>query len=448
MKRNIRLISVFLLIALLAAAFTSCELISGIGGGSSGVDYVSELKLDMDSPTLKQEATVKAYVDGDTTHFYVPKSVSSSGVLKARYLAINTPESTGRIEEYGKAAAAFTKEKLKGAESIIIESDDGKWNVDSTGGRYLVWVWYRTSADSDYRNLNIEILQEGLAIGSNAGQNRYGEIALDAIAQAKAEKLNVHSGKRDPDFYYGEAQQITLAELRTNIASYENVKVAFEGTVARCYNDGVYVESYDDETGTYNGVYIYYGQDMADLGSKGQSIIRTIGNHVKVVGTVTYYETGDSYQVSGLKLKVREPDNPDNLVLISSGNEIPYTVLTADAFTSKVERTAIVDGEEVLREFDYAELLLATSVSMNNLFVESVYTTTNEGSSSKGAMTLTCKVDGKTVDVRTDVLKDASGNIVTAEYFEGKTIDVRGIVDRYDGSYQIKVFTLDDITVK
>ena len=450
MKRNIRLISVFLLIALLAAAFTSCDLISGIGGGGGGevVDYVSELKLDMTSTTLKQEATVKAYIDGDTTHFYVPKSVSSSGVLKARYLAINTPESTGRIEEYGKAAAAFTKAKLKDAQSIIIESDDGKWNVDSTGGRYLVWVWYRTSADSEYRNLNIEILQEGLAIGSNAGQNRYGEIALDAIAQAKAEKLNVHSGKRDPDFYYGEAQQITLAELRTNIESYENVKVAFEGTVARCYNDGVYVESYDDETGTYNGIYIYYGQDMADLGSKGQSIIRTIGNHVKVVGTVTYYETGGSYQVSGLKLKVRDPENPDNLVLISSGNEIPYTVLTADAFTSKVERTVIDDGEEVLREFDYAELLLATSVSMNNLFVESVYTTTNEESSSKGAMTLTCKVDGKTVDVRTDVLKDASGNVITAEYFDGKTIDVRGIVDRYDGSYQIKVFTLDDITVK
>ena len=99
MKRSIRLISVFLLIALLTAALASCDLIAGLIGGDGGfdgdlVDYVSELKLDMSSPTLKQEATVKAYVDGDTTHFYVPSSVSSTGVLKARYLAINTPEST------------------------------------------------------------------------------------------------------------------------------------------------------------------------------------------------------------------------------------------------------------------------------------------------------------------------------------------------------------------
>jgi hypothetical protein len=117
-------------------------------------------------------------------------------------------------------------------------------------------------------------------------------------------------------------------------------------------------------------------------------------------------------------------------------------------FTGKVNRVAIEDGEEVLKEFDYAELLLATSVSMNNLVVKSIYTTENEASSDKGAMTLTCQVGDKTVDVRTAVLKDADGNIITAEYFEGKTIDVRGVVDRFDGRYQIKVFNLNDITVK
>ena len=42
---------------------------------------------------------------------------------------------------------------------------------------------------------------------------------------------------------------------------------------------------------------------------------------------------------------------------------------------------------------------------------------------------------------------DDSGNIVTSAYFNGKTIDVKGIVDYYDGSYQIKVFSLKDITI-
>ena len=65
------------------------------GGGTSTetpldpVDYVSGLKLDMNSETLKVEATVKMYIDGDTTHFYVPATVSSTGVLKARYIGIN-----------------------------------------------------------------------------------------------------------------------------------------------------------------------------------------------------------------------------------------------------------------------------------------------------------------------------------------------------------------------
>ena len=70
-------------------------------------DFASVVKLDMASDTLKQAVTVKSYVDGDTTHFYVPEDVMAGGVLKARYLAINTPESTGKIEEWGKKASNF-----------------------------------------------------------------------------------------------------------------------------------------------------------------------------------------------------------------------------------------------------------------------------------------------------------------------------------------------------
>jgi hypothetical protein len=30
----------------------------------------------MESETVKQEVTIKAFVDGDTTHFYVPSTVA------------------------------------------------------------------------------------------------------------------------------------------------------------------------------------------------------------------------------------------------------------------------------------------------------------------------------------------------------------------------------------
>ncbi|MBP3378822.1 MAG: hypothetical protein J6L96_08740 [Clostridia bacterium] len=140
MNKITRFLSV-LLAAVMLFSVTACKKNVGTDGSSNEAkDYAALLKLDMSSDTLKEVVTVKTFIDGDTTHFYVPESVMEGGVLKARYLAINTPESTGKIEEYGKAAAAFTKEKLSSAVSIIVESDDGKWNADSTGDRFLAWV--------------------------------------------------------------------------------------------------------------------------------------------------------------------------------------------------------------------------------------------------------------------------------------------------------------------
>ena len=93
------------------------------------------------------------------------------------------------------------------------------------------------------------------------------------------------------------------------------------------------------------------------------------------------------------------------------------------------------------------QMALGSSLAMQGLTVESIYTTEDEESSSKGAMTLTCKVGDTTVLVRTIVLKDANGEILTADAYLGKTIDVKGIVDFFDGSYQIKVFSANDITI-
>ena len=439
MKQLNKISALLLLVCTLVSVLASCV------GGQNGefVDYAGQVKLDMESDTLKQEVTVKAYIDGDTTHFYVPASVSEGGILKARYLAVNTPESTGKIEEWGKAAASFTKSKLKAADKIIIESDDSKWNVDSTGDRYLVWVWYKAPGSDEYRNLNLELLQEGLAIASNSAQNRYGTYCMNAIDQARTQKLKVYSGVADPDFFYGTAVELSLSELRANIESYEGVKVAFNGIVTEYYNNGVYVETYDEETEMYVGMYVYYGFNLPGAGQR----ILSVGNEVRVVGTVAYYETGDSWQVSGISYRGRVPDDPDNIQKLSEGHTAAYPLTSAEKFNSKVEREVIVDGEETLQEFDYAELCLGTSISMNNLKVTKVSTTTNEESSSNGAMTLRCEVDGISIDVRTTVLKDADGNLITAEYFMGKTIDVQGIIDEFMGSYQIKVFYLDDITI-
>ncbi len=417
--------------------------------GSQWVDYAASVKLDMNSETVKQEVTVKAFVDGDTTHFNVPAEISAGGLLKARYLAVNTPESTGKIEEWGKKASSFTKSRLETASSIMIESDDGKWNVDSTGGRYLVWVWYKPDGASEYRNLNIELLQEGLSIASSAGSNRYGEVCMNAIAQAKANGLHMHSKEDDPDFYYGDSIPVTLKELRTNIELYENLKVAFEGVITYEGPQTVYVEEYDAETDMYYGMTVYYGYN---LGGNGLSYMEP-GNRVKFVGSVQYYATGGTWQVSDIEYIIMRPNDPNNVQLISSGHQASNRLTDGKTFKQgKVDlevRTAL-DGEEMVNKtFDYGELVLSTSISMEGLRVESVSTTTNEDSSNKGAMTLSCRTkDGYVISVRTAVLYDENNQLITADAYKGKTINVRGIVDYYTYSgYQVKVFSPDDITI-
>ena len=413
---------------------------SAVSSTVEETDWAGSVQLDMNSETAKTEVTVKIFVDGDTTHFYVPSSVSSNGVLKARYLAVNTPESTGKIEEYGKKASAFTKEKLSSATSIVIESESASWDADSTGDRYLTWIWYQPEGSDTYRNLNIELLQNGLAIANNTAGSRYGEAAMSALNQAKALGLNLYSGQPDPDFYYGEAVELTLKELRLNIDQYEGMKVAFNGVVTTNSNNSVYVESYDPETDLYFGMSVYYGYNLNGTGLE----ILTVGNEVRIVGSVQYYEAGGTWQISDLNYRMMKPDDPGNIQKLSEGHEPSYVLTDPATFAGGQVEIATDDATVTA---DYAGLVMSTSVEMKNLKVVDVYTTKNEDSASKGAMTLTCQVDGVTISVRTNVMYDENGELITAKAYEGKTIDVKGIVDYFSGSYQIKVFTPDHINV-
>ncbi|MBQ3168814.1 MAG: hypothetical protein IJB99_03540, partial [Clostridia bacterium] len=67
-------------------------------------------------------------------------------------------------------------------------------------------------------------------------------------------------------------------------------------------------------------------------------------------------------------------------------------------------------------------------------------------SSSYGAMTLTCKAGNDILQVRTTVLME-NGERITEEKYLGKMIDVKGIVDYYEGAHQIKVFMPNQILI-
>ena len=465
MKYVSKLLVLLLAVAMLAGCFAACD--SGknptettaedstAGQGNENmefVDYAATIKFDPNSDRAHATVTVKTFVDGDTTHFNIDHPAFDGGVLKARYLGVNTPESTGQIEPWGKKASNFTKETLSKATSIIVESDTATWNPDSTGDRFLVWVWYKTAEMEDYRCLNLEILQNGLAVASKSSDTVYADICVKILNQAVTHKLYVHSKEKDPDFYYGAAMPMTLKELKTNIEDYRGKDVSFEGVVVRNSNQTAYVEEYDEETGLYFGIQVYYG---FNLGFFGEEIL-SVGNRVLVVGSVQYYETGGTYQISDIKYHAMRPDDPENIQKISDGHEGAYAEVSAkDLLTGKVDidvTSVDEEGNETIetKTFDRGFITMHGTASLKDLVITRVYTTQNEDSSNFGALSITCIAqDGTEIVLRTIVLKDADGKTITADAFPiGSVIDAKGVVDVYNGVYQLKIFSASDITFR
>ena len=116
MKR--KLLSLLLALGFIFTCFTGCDQLANLFQSSSEpeivkIDYVDQVKLDMNSETQKMKVTVKIYIDGDTTHFYVPRSFNQDGVLKARYLAVNTPNPPALLKNGVKRLPITRKQPLK-----------------------------------------------------------------------------------------------------------------------------------------------------------------------------------------------------------------------------------------------------------------------------------------------------------------------------------------------
>ena len=368
--------------------------------------------------TGKGYVTIETHIDGDTVHFH---NYSNTEILKIRFLAVDTPESTGKIEPWGKPASQYTKERLAAAEKIVIESDTGLPQLDSTGERYLAWVWYKLPNESKYHNLNIELLQEGLAMGKNTSDNKYGEVATKALTQARDNNINLYSAKKDPLFYYGGTVDLTVKSLVADVEGYNGMLVRFEGVVTKLQGNGAYVEQYDEDTELSYGVYVYYG--FHSLASK----FFKIGNKLKITGNAENNPTY-GFQVTGLNFSLINPGENDTQV-IETGIEVNPTLITgAELFTR--------------------EYLENTLILIEDLVVSDDYWTTKEGSSA-GAITLKCTApDGSEVQVRTSVLYDEAGEIIVGDYFVGKTITVTGVVEAYNGKLQVRLFSLADCVME
>jgi len=128
----------------------------------------------------KVTVTLEKCVDGDTAWFKL-----NNETIKTRFLAIDTPESTKEIEEYGKEASKYTCEELSNARKIEIEYDDESDKTDKYD-RHLVWVFV------DEKLLQEKILRKGYAnIDYIYGNYKYLDELYKVEETAKNNKVGI-----------------------------------------------------------------------------------------------------------------------------------------------------------------------------------------------------------------------------------------------------------------
>ena len=310
-----------LLCLLLAVCFASCLLVAckptepEYADNTQYYDAITKtLKLTKsytDSSSFLDDgigkAEVDAFTDGDTTRF----KLIDGTVLSIRYYEIDTPESTGKVEKWGKAASNFTKKCLESATEIVLESSTGSAAVmDSYHSRWLGYVWYKPEG-GEFKNLNLELVENGFSAnqGQHTNEYPYYEKFEEAEEFAKSIKLRIFSDLDDP-LYSDAPVDTTIKELLDNPDQFYNIEtesgskvriVAYlaDLKIAKSDTHTFIAEQYDPETGAVYqfNVYTMYGTAEASK--------MKLGHLYTIIGDVQKY--GGSYQLSGIAYSATLP---------------------------------------------------------------------------------------------------------------------------------------------
>lgn len=386
----------FIKLLVLGGMFTTAtSTIAACGGGSGMHDYVHDgsVKLSL-SYTGKNffkdgigQVDVETYIDGDTTHFTC-RNDPLGDLLKTRYYGVDTPESTGAIQPWGKQASNFTHEKLEQASrkgTIVVSSpfstsetggagEYGLPETDSTGSRYLALIWVnltqRNAPVESLVCLNLWLVQEGFSGAKATGKvPAYEETFVNASNQAEKKKLHIWSDEEDPLFNYGDYQTVSLLDMKHEIEAqfanaghenlYNNANVRFTGCVSGYINNTLYVQEcyyFDADGNTVDP------EDVADRRHDGETIreewaginvftgmnpinseYTKIGAYLEVVGTAVDSENF-GFQVSGCTFptSLKNPRDDECKILIKADENVgvheikQFTYANADALSQNI----------------------------------------------------------------------------------------------------------------
>ena len=379
-----------------------------------------------------EQVSLKTCIDGDTAHF----TTSTGATLKARFFGIDTPESTGAVEMWGKDASDFTKAKLKEADengTIVISSPSttyGAPSPDSTGSRYVSLVWINLTKKnaplSELYLLNLWIVQEGLSYVKNVSDMpALSDTFYAAEEQAKNEKLCLFSDETPASWNGGDYETVSLLDIKMEIEKtladstheniYNNKRVKVVGTVAGYANHTLYIQNYysKDQGGRYDygeyaGINIYTG--MSAISSK----YTKVNTYIQVCGLCQDSENF-GFQLTDTQFKPypKDDDEKNARVLISASDNVDEFSL----HTFELEPDKLSD--EVLN----CSVKLTKNVTITGGYV-----------SEDGETTLYCK-DENDKKLSWDIfipfnyhpVGNETLNVDDYSYFVGRTYQVEGV---------------------
>lgn len=334
------------------------------------------------------EVTLVKCTDGDTARFR-----SGSKEFAVRFLGIDTPESTYRIDPWGKSASDYTCDKLTSATTIVLEAGD---EMQDGYGRYLAWVWY------DGRLLNLELVEQAYSNAKGTTGTKYEDVIYDAELAAQATDRRIW-GEKDPTYDYSlEGAPITVGELVTNMDKYIGKKIEITGIVAFEVGISPYLV---DESGY--GIYVYLMENSYKIEP---------GNKITISGLdLTFYpdqETG-SPQLVGVYKR--------NVELVSENNVVsPRTIA--------VEDITAID--------------LGSFIKVENIEVTEVYKSPNTGD-----YTITCE-DSFGNELGLHISSSVEQSEIDALLSVGSIVDVAGGLSRYNEQYQLEMSDLGTVVKK
>ena len=158
---------------------------------------------DNNTENKKIEVTLNRVIDGDTAVFNMP---NNDEPVTVRFLAINTPESTSKVEPYGEEASKFTEEKLKNSKKIVLEYDNNSTETDKYN-RQLAWIWV------DDELLQDLLIENGLAkVDYIYGNYKYVDLLEDKEEKAKTSKIGI----------WQDGIQEEVVDTESNITIHDN----------------------------------------------------------------------------------------------------------------------------------------------------------------------------------------------------------------------------------